>query len=415
MPLDPSIILSGTSNAGTGVDVNALMQQQMQGMANINAMERQRKADALVMQDRAAAAAKEQEAAAIKALLPAYTYGIQTGDIAGAGNLVPPEMRDQLQPFIDALSGKSPQEVQSALIGSLSSSPEGQEALAAIQRAQTYGVQAQQAKTAQDRLAFDIDQAGKPAAMTPYQEAQIALERDKFNADKAAKEAVASGEAPPVTLQKGEKWNPEKQRVEAAPGSELYRKQKSEYVKDYKEAETTLQRLDNVAQTAADLKGTTGWQKAFGTGAIMSRMPNTPLSSVTGAYDFQTKYDNLTGAVKEFGRAVASMQGKLGNMAVQEWKNVADSVAALDLTKMSGDELDAQLDRISDQIAVAQSNVRRAYEMEYGGSQYYEPLAGGAPAASGKELPKVASDTEYDALPSGAEFIDPEGTRRRKP
>jgi hypothetical protein len=71
-------------------------------------------------------------------------------------------------------------------------------------------------------------------------------------------------------------------------------------------------------------------------------------------------------------------------MAVQEWKNVADSVAALDLTKMSGDELDAQLDRISVQIAVAQSNVRRAYEMEYGGSQYYEPLASGALATGGQ-------------------------------
>lgn len=164
MPLDPNIILSGLQQQ-RGVDMNALLQQKISGMENINALERQRKSDELVMQDRAAKAAKEQEAAAIKALLPAYTYGIQTGDIAGAGNLAPPEMRGQLQPFIDALTGKSPQEVQAALIGSLASSGEvGQEALAAIQRGQTYGVQARQAKTAEDRLAFDIAQANKPGA-----------------------------------------------------------------------------------------------------------------------------------------------------------------------------------------------------------------------------------------------------------
>lgn len=141
MPLDPNIILSGLQQQ-RGVDMNALVQQQISGMENINALERQRRADDLVMQDRAAAQAKEQEAAAIKALLPAYTYGIQTGDIAGAGNLAPPEMRGQLQPFIDALTGKSPQEVQAALIGSLASSGEvGQKALDAIQRAGTLSVQ----------------------------------------------------------------------------------------------------------------------------------------------------------------------------------------------------------------------------------------------------------------------------------
>ena len=165
MPLDPNIILSGLQQQ-RGVDMNALLQQKISGMENINALERQRKSDELVMQDRAAKQAKEQEAAAIKALLPAYTYGIQTGDIAGAGNLAPPEMRGQLQPFIDALTGKSPQEVQAALIGSLASSGEvGQEALAAIQRAQTYGVQARQAKTAEDRLALDAErQAAELAA-----------------------------------------------------------------------------------------------------------------------------------------------------------------------------------------------------------------------------------------------------------
>lgn len=40
--------------------------------------------------------------------------------------------------------------------------------------------------------------------------------------------------------------------------------------------------------------------------------------------------------------------------------------------------------------------------------------SGGA-AATGKDLPTIAGDDDYDALPSGAEFIDPEGNRRKKP
>ena len=38
-----------------------------------------------------------------------------------------------------------------------------------------------------------------------------------------------------------------------------------------------------------------------------------------------------------------------------------------------------------------------------------------APAASGGGAPTITSDAEYEALPSGTEFIAPDGSRRRKP
>lgn len=169
MPVDPSIIANSMSTMASNMpDVNALMQQQMTGMQNINILERQRRADALELEDRALAAeeraAKKQEAATIKALLPAFTYGIQTGDIVGAGSLVPPEMRGQLQPFIDALTGQSPEQVRAALIGSLASSPEGEAALGAIQRAQTAEIQLGQLDVSRERLAFDTEQAAAEKA-----------------------------------------------------------------------------------------------------------------------------------------------------------------------------------------------------------------------------------------------------------
>jgi hypothetical protein len=165
MPLDPSIISS--YNPGAGIDVNALMQQRMQGMENINALERQRKADDIAMQDRAAAQQKEQEAATLKALLPAYTYGIQTGDIEGALNLAPPDMRDGLMPYAEALRGKSPEQVRAALYGSLAGSPEGQEALAAIQRAETAGIQREQNVLTREDINFRRQKAAAEAARGP--------------------------------------------------------------------------------------------------------------------------------------------------------------------------------------------------------------------------------------------------------
>lgn len=386
MPVNPNIILSGMPQP---FDTNALLQQQISGMENINALERQRRADDLAMQDRAAAQEKEaaqaQEAATLKALLPAYTYGIQTGDMAGALNLVPPEMQESLRPYADALVGKPPQEVQAALIGSLSSSPMGQEALGAIQRAQTAQIQLGQLDVSRERLAFETEQAGKPPEMTPYQQAQIELERVKLDEQRKKDAAIASGEAPPVDLQKGERWNPETGRVEAVPGSTTYNKQKSTQAKDYNAATNALRELNKVRGVVSELKNTTGYQKAMGTGAIMSNLPNTPASSITGAYDFQTKYKNLKGSVATLGRAAASLQGKLGNMAVQEWKLVSDAIANLDLASMDADVLDAQLDIIANDIIALEAQVRDAYEKEWGDTQFYNPLDSRGPAGGGDE------------------------------
>lgn len=377
MALNPNIIANAMSNITAGMpDASNLMAQRVQGMENIYKIERQREAD---VQAAAAAQAEELTAALSPAIAAAFSDPSDEGLSAALG-MVPEQYRSAAQAQLDQLRSIGDlNQRKNIMRAALVQDDVGQRLLAQLEPTANMRLQADTAAAAQAlkmrELQLKEQEFAASGGVSPDVAAQLEFEREKLAAEQAAKAAVASGEAPPVDLQKGEEWNRETRRVQAVPGSELYRKQKAEHVKDYKEAEGTLQRLENVLQVATDLKNTTGWQKAFGTGAIMSRMPNTPLSSVTGAYDFQTKYDNLTGAVKEFGRAVASMQGKLGNMAVQEWKNVADSVAAMDLTKMSGAELDSQLDRIADQINVAKNNIRRAYDLEYSGTQFYEPLS----------------------------------------
>lgn len=164
MPLDPSIVSNAFANISQNMpDINSFVNQRVQGAENIYKIERQRKADELVMEDRAAAAAKEQEEATIKALLPAYTYVLKTGDLAGGLDLAPPQYQDVLIPHMKALEGRPLEEIQAALIGSLSASPSGQEALAAIQRGETLGVQKGQLDVSRGNLALERQKAALAA------------------------------------------------------------------------------------------------------------------------------------------------------------------------------------------------------------------------------------------------------------
>lgn len=56
-------------------------------------------------------------------------------------------------------------------------------------------------------------------------------------------------------------------------------------------------------------------------------LPTLPASEAGAAKNI---LEGIQGKVKALGRDIASQSGKLGNMAVQEWKFVADAVAALD-------------------------------------------------------------------------------------
>lgn len=106
MPLDPNIIMSGPR--GGGVDVNALYQQQMQGMENINQMERQRKADALAMEDRAAAQQRQEAADLTRALAPAVASVFSDPSDEGlnvALSMVPEQYREAMQAQVDQLKG----------------------------------------------------------------------------------------------------------------------------------------------------------------------------------------------------------------------------------------------------------------------------------------------------------------------
>jgi hypothetical protein len=104
--------------------------------------------------------------------------------------------------------------------------------------------------------------------------------------------------------------------------------------------------------------------------------------------------------------------GALGNVSNQEGKQLIDSVGALARTQDAND-LRKSLTTLKSDLQGSKQRVREAYDLTY---EYRMP-AGSTPTPATPEAsatPVIKSEAEYNALPSGATYIDPDGVPRRK-
>jgi hypothetical protein len=124
MVTNPNIILSGNQMAQPRLpDVNAMMQTRTAGMENIYKIEQARA-------EQAQAAQKEQAAALVDALAPAYATAFKGGgtkeSITAAYNLLPPEIQPGVKGQIDKLMAMPSDDLRlSALEASLAGSDAG--------------------------------------------------------------------------------------------------------------------------------------------------------------------------------------------------------------------------------------------------------------------------------------------------
>lgn len=394
MPIDPSIISNSLANISMP-DVNALMQQRVQGAENIYKIETARQAQAAEAEQEAAQA---QEAATIKALLPAYTYGIQTGDMAGALNLVPPEMQDSLTPYIDALTGKSPQEVQAALIGSLSSSPMGQEALAAIQRGQTFSVQARQQDLAEKKYAAEAAGGGAP----DYEKIELQdgtlglLDRKTGRIVQPTMEGAIGTELPagetvgePIKIQTAETKQQAKERV----------KLDAAFPKASRSLKSSVTALDqDIADVRALLKDRKGLAAITGTFNAMTPDIMSDATRAAALYDKITAGAAFT-ALGEL-KAASPTGGALGNVSNEEGRRLKDSVATFSRKQALPDFVDG-LERYLADLEMSRENVLSAFDETYG----YREDAGAASIAEDLQTQRNRIEQEISPqktpLPSG--------------
>lgn len=117
-----------------------------------------------------------------------------------------------------------------------------------------------------------------------------------------------------------------------------------------------------------------------------------------------TLIGNLKGVVTALGKDAAAASGAIGPMAVQEWKIVSDQIANLDLEGMTPRALDAQMDRIIQQVSNATRLAERVYDVQYGDDLKENPSfkLRGAPPPRAKtpvtKAPPGVSATEWKAM-----------------
>lgn len=394
MPIDPSII--GNIMAPQAVqmpDVNAMMQNRTAGMENIYKIERQRKADA-------AAAQKEQEDAAVKALLPAYAHAFKTGDIRGALKFAPAQYQESLLPYVEALDGKPLEEIQAALTGSLVTSEIGRAFLENQARVATLGVQQGQLDVSRGNLALDKAKAAAEAAGGGKIVQWVTDDAGNVTGLDAqgnivatqpgiGKKATATG-PDGVKLKPGERVTPEG-NVEAVPGSDLYTKQKANYTKDYKGATTVV---DKIAEAKAKIDRITSEDNASG---FAGNFGGYNAAYATQYFPGQTQdvasdIESLKADLKNAGLELIRNGGSIGQITEREWPIIEQQLANLTpmLSEAKARDILANIAARLDNIA---ARAIETYDMQWGDTQFYVPVTA-KPVTSGKTRNAPAASTK---------------------
>lgn len=189
-------------------------------------------------------------------------------------------------------------------------------------------------------------------------------------------------------------------------------KYRTQIAKDYQAANTILSNMDEVAASAKAVKEAPGLGGATG---LQAYIPSYPDSKASQA---EVKLQNLEGKVTSLGKAAAAMSGAVGPMAVQEWKIVRDMIAAID-PKKGEKSLKEQIALVEENAKGAADRIRDAYNKHYSADferyPQFEEIGGKPKQATPAATPKVTSAADYAKVPSGTEYIDPDGKTRRKP
>ena len=106
--------------------------------------------------------------------------------------------------------------------------------------------------------------------------------------------------------------------------------------------------------------------------------------------------------------------GALGNVSDREGVKLEAAFAALKQTQ-STEDYKKKLDLLLSQLKVSKGLIKQAFDEEYGYKQSKAPDSVAPAKDPYAGLPRVTNNDDFLNLKSGAEFIAPDNTRRRKP
>ncbi len=129
------------------------------------------------------------------------------------------------------------------------------------------------------------------------------------------------------------------------------------FANDYQTVAQTIETMSNIKNSIADIKGSKGLGAREGLTGYIS-----PILQGEDARIADNRIATLKGKVTQMGKAMASMAGAIGPMAVQEWKIVSDAVNTIDPTAGNFKE---QLANIENQADGAINRIKDKYERQY--------------------------------------------------
>lgn len=170
-------------------------------------------------------------------------------------------------------------------------------------------------------------------------------------------------------------------------------------------ADIVVQDIDRVLSTLEGPNQATA-PAAFITGPLgsaLSRVPGTPAADVA--------------------RTLDTIKANVGFDRLQQMRDSSPTGGALGQVSQQENLL---LQSVLGSLAQSQTYAQFQYNLKRLKNVYLDIVHGpgqgppreqldGAPEQANGDVPQIASDAEYEALPPGTEFIDPEGRRRRKP
>jgi hypothetical protein len=175
----------------------------------------------------------------------------------------------------------------------------------------------------------------------------------------------------------------------------------------------------------------------FSTGPILGRLPNLAPFDITGSGAAQARIDQVKSmagltALQELKQSSPTGASGLGGASDAEGRRLEASKAALSQTQGTPD-FNKAVDTLDKDIEGAQKRLMDAYVRDYGelppdiqaqlpptlaaktpekGKFENRARALNAPVTEGAK--RISSKTEYDALPAGSVYIDPNGAQRTK-
>ena len=181
----------------------------------------------------------------------------------------------------------------------------------------------------------------------------------------------------------------------------------------------TMMKSENVSNTISRaIDRVNNWSAGYG--SLLSYIPESQARNLQA--DIATIKANIGFDELQRMRDASPTGGALGQVAVQELNYLQSAVANLDQAQSPGD-LKRALADIKTSMKGYQTLREKAYEKDYGQKFDLKKFTGQpsgegekpSAAAEAQGTPKRVTKEEYDSLPSGALFTDPNGQVRRKP